>query len=69
MKIFGKKDEPKPASSQTYPLDELEKFIDSEYEVRSAPINSRNIDLKAAFTEISEWKLEAKLEDNHRYFY
>lgn len=59
------------ADSQELPLDDLEKFIDNDYgnppgETLSP---SPNRDLSALFEEITDWKLEAKLEDNERYFF
>lgn len=51
--------------------DELENFIDTDYEPVEHIIDTQDekIDLKAVFEEIADWKLEAKLEDNTRYFY
>lgn len=48
--------------------DELESFIDHEYGL-SNDVEQTPIDFRAVFEEIAEWKLEAKLEDNARYFF
>lgn len=51
--------------------DELDRFISTQYGRNATPIESNlsNADLRLLFEEISEWKLEAKLEDNARYFF
>ena len=53
------------------PKDELDNFIDSQYGTTTdAPSTSGTTStLLAVFNEIAEWKLEAKLEDNARYFF
>jgi energy-coupling factor transporter ATP-binding protein EcfA2 len=48
--------------------DELEQFIDNEYG-NSAEHEPASAEFSAVLEEISEWKLEAKLEDNARYFF
>lgn len=48
-------------------LDELDSFIENSYD--NGESSRADIDLAAAFSEIAEWKLEAKLEDNARYFF
>ena len=52
-------------------VDELENFIDTHYETEESKLLplSKTIDLRAVYEEIADWKLEAKLEDNARYFY
>lgn len=51
--------------------DDFHNFIDGEYGREQEGNNSGNAvkDLAELFEEISEWKLEAKLEDNARYFF
>lgn len=53
------------------PKDELDNFINLQYgAVASAPTSLGVVNpLVAVFEEIAEWKLEAKLEDNERYFF
>jgi hypothetical protein len=51
--------------------DELEDFIDHQYEPQddSGNLPNKKVDLHKIYSEIADWKLEAKLEDNARYFY
>jgi hypothetical protein len=53
--------------SEKSETDELESFIDNTYD--SGESAASVINLPETFSEIAEWKLEAKLEDNARYFF
>ena len=50
------------------PADDIDRFMEDEYG-KSADSGTDVDGLQAVLEEISEWKLEGKLEDNARYFY
>lgn len=57
-----------PKSTYGIPPDEIDRFMDDEY--GKSPENvAETAGLQELLEEISEWKLEGKLEDNARYFY
>lgn len=49
--------------------DELEDFIDNEYGQSNSATESSALNAREILEEIADWKLEAKLEDNARYFF
>lgn len=59
------------STTQSFEGDELDRFIATEYgrAEHSDATASSSTEHQLVFGEIAEWKLEAKLEDNARYFF
>jgi len=57
-----------PSSPSGIPEDDIDRFMSNEYGKNQEASNDET-SLRLLLEEVSEWKLEGKLEDNSRYFY